>query len=63
MLENPNGPVQPGQDTILLFMTESAVLSLVSRQRLILNVTHRFKPGSFSDSIIDAQMGEYKRLD
>ncbi|KAJ3416745.1 hypothetical protein HDV05_000119 [Chytridiales sp. JEL 0842] len=59
MLENPNGSIQPGQDTVLLFMTEAAVLTLVTRQRLILNVTHRFKPGSLSDSIIDASMDVY----
>ncbi|KAJ3271972.1 hypothetical protein HDU76_010965, partial [Blyttiomyces sp. JEL0837] len=52
MLENPNGAIQPGQDTILLFMTENAVLSLVARTRLILNSTHRFEAGPYGQAKI-----------
>ncbi|KAJ3239485.1 hypothetical protein HDU81_005929 [Chytriomyces hyalinus] len=51
LLEVPhNGSVQPGQDTVLLFMTESSVLSLVARTRLILNTTHKFEAGIYSAS-------------
>ncbi|ORY41255.1 hypothetical protein BCR33DRAFT_758413 [Rhizoclosmatium globosum] len=51
ILEVPHGGnVQPGQDTVLLFMTETSVLALVARTRLILNGTHRFEPGVYSNS-------------
>ncbi|KAJ3099518.1 hypothetical protein HK100_004873 [Physocladia obscura] len=51
ILEVPHGGnVQPGQDTILLFMSESSVLALVSRTRLILDGTHKFEAGVYSKS-------------
>ncbi|KAJ3391867.1 hypothetical protein HDU84_005218 [Entophlyctis sp. JEL0112] len=51
ILEVPhNGTVQPGQDTILLFMSESSVLALVARTRLILDGTHKFEAGVYSSS-------------
>ncbi|KAI8608419.1 hypothetical protein BC830DRAFT_1155398, partial [Chytriomyces sp. MP71] len=51
ILEVPhNGAVQPTQDTVLLFMSEASVLSLVARTRLILNTTHSFEAGVYSTS-------------
>lgn len=47
ILENPTGTIQPGQDTVILFMSEQSVLSLVSRTRLILNTTHKFLAGPY----------------
>ncbi|KAI9366825.1 hypothetical protein DFJ73DRAFT_4770 [Zopfochytrium polystomum] len=57
MLENPSGQIQPGQDTILLFMSETSVLSLVSRTRLILNSTHRFEAGPYGQAKIAEGVG------
>ncbi|KAI9341466.1 hypothetical protein BDR26DRAFT_791931, partial [Obelidium mucronatum] len=51
ILEVPHGgSVQPGQDSVLLFMTESSVLALVARTRLILDGTHKFQAGIYSAS-------------
>jgi hypothetical protein len=43
--ESPHGGIQPGQDTIILFMSEKAIFSLVGQTPLVLNKTHRFEPG------------------
>ena len=37
--------VQPGQDTVILFMTERTIFSLVGQTGMILGKTHRFEPG------------------
>ncbi|KAJ3072834.1 hypothetical protein HDU98_002805 [Podochytrium sp. JEL0797] len=51
ILEVPHGgSVQYAQDTVLMFMSEPAVLALVSRTRLILDGTHRFEAGVYSAS-------------
>jgi hypothetical protein len=39
--------VAPQQETVLLFMTELAIYSLVTRANVALNQTHRFEPGPF----------------
>ncbi|KAJ3024105.1 hypothetical protein HKX48_006461 [Thoreauomyces humboldtii] len=44
-LEQQNGTIQSGQETVLLFMTEKAIHKLVSRALLRLGVTDQFKPG------------------
>ncbi|KAI9207958.1 uncharacterized protein BJ171DRAFT_472247 [Polychytrium aggregatum] len=59
LLENANGQIQPGQETILLFTSESAILSLVARTRLVLNHTHRFLPGPFTNQFLDPTIDVY----
>jgi hypothetical protein len=41
-LESSQTPLQETQETVLLFMTEQTVFSLVTRARLALNETHRW---------------------
>ncbi|KAL2913303.1 hypothetical protein HK105_207181 [Polyrhizophydium stewartii] len=43
--ENAQGTIQPGQETVLLFMSESSIFALVGRTPLVLGQTHRFMPG------------------
>ncbi|KAJ3046353.1 hypothetical protein HK097_000941, partial [Rhizophlyctis rosea] len=57
-LENPNGTVQPGQESVLLFMTSNSIYKLVTRAHLILNQTHKFVAGpitggGFIDDSVD----------
>ncbi|KAJ3196998.1 hypothetical protein HK101_006657 [Irineochytrium annulatum] len=60
ILENPGGQIKSEQSSILLFMTEKAVLGLVARTRLILNQTHRFAPGPLvGNPIIDGSIDVY----
>ncbi|KAJ2989121.1 hypothetical protein HDV02_005172, partial [Globomyces sp. JEL0801] len=42
---SPQSAIQPAQDTVLLFMTESAIFSLVGQGTFIFGQTHRFAPG------------------
>ncbi|KAI8822227.1 uncharacterized protein EV422DRAFT_526143 [Fimicolochytrium jonesii] len=44
-LEQQNGAIQQGQETVLLFMTESVIHKLVARALLRLGVTDQFRPG------------------
>ena len=44
-LESQSTPVQETQETVLLFMSEMSIYSLVTRARLALNETHQFLPG------------------
>ncbi|KND03206.1 uncharacterized protein SPPG_02263 [Spizellomyces punctatus DAOM BR117] len=59
-LENQGGTIQPGQETVLLFMTENAVLKLVSRALLRLGITDNFRPGPLrGNQPIDASVDVY----
>ncbi|KAJ8323952.1 hypothetical protein QVD99_008302 [Batrachochytrium dendrobatidis] len=51
--ENASGTIQPGQETVLLFMTEKSIFSLVGRTPLVLNRTHVFQPGPLYGNILD----------
>jgi hypothetical protein len=42
-LESSQTPLQETQETVLLFMTEQTIFSLVTRARLALNETHRYE--------------------
>ncbi|KAI8919848.1 hypothetical protein DFJ77DRAFT_424610, partial [Powellomyces hirtus] len=44
-LEQQGNTIQPGQETVLVFMTENVIHKLVSRALLRLGVTDQFKPG------------------
>jgi hypothetical protein len=46
-LESVANTVAPQQETVLLFMSEVAIYSLVTRANVALNQTHRFEPGPF----------------
>ncbi|KAI8846576.1 hypothetical protein BC829DRAFT_264376 [Chytridium lagenaria] len=60
MLENPAGDIKTEQDTVLLFMSENSVLSLVARTRMILGSTHRFACGGLvGNPIIDGSNDVY----
>ncbi|KAJ3040069.1 hypothetical protein HDV00_011518 [Rhizophlyctis rosea] len=59
-LENPNGAVQPGQETVLLFMTSQAIFKLVTRALLVLNSTHKFVAGPIhGGGIVDDSVDVY----
>jgi hypothetical protein len=45
LIQSPSGPISPGQETVLLFMTESGIFSLIGRTPLVFNQTHTFSPG------------------
>lgn len=50
--KSPASNVQPGQDTVLLFMTESSIFSLVGQTPFIFNQTHRFAPGPLNAGVL-----------
>ncbi|KAI8905812.1 hypothetical protein EDD86DRAFT_271281, partial [Gorgonomyces haynaldii] len=45
LLQAPNSQVSDGQESVVLFMTEQAIFSLVGRTPLVLGQTHSFAPG------------------
>lgn len=49
-LESVSG-IAPQQETVLLFMSEVAIYSLVTRANVALNQTHRFEPGPFGSIV------------
>ncbi|KAI8807729.1 hypothetical protein BJ742DRAFT_811697 [Cladochytrium replicatum] len=50
-LHNPNGSIND-QETVLLFMTERSVVSLIQNVAFTLGGTHRFEPGPISSSMV-----------
>ena len=58
-LDSSNSTVQPLQETILLFMSENAIYSLVTRARLSLNETHVFAPGPLNQLVSQTRVDVY----
>lgn len=53
--------ISPGQATVLLFMTEQCLYSLVGRTGMILGKTHSFMPGPMYSGSVNAEVLAYVR--
>lgn len=62
LAQSPSTQISSGQETVLLFMSEQAVFSLIGRMPLVFNQTHSFAPGPlYSGAVGDVDVYAYVR--